>query len=353
MREYIANLTYTHKGVLFMGCTVDTNYKAKGLDCIKLTTPKYFAVISPLTGSAVFRLHDNINNIEVFRYSESCSLDEYNDAREIWGLPTLYLPNRFDRGVLKTSDAVYQLPVNETDLVNHIHGWVHKREHTVENTFANDEKAVLTTSFTFTDKDEMFEYFPLRFRIEYTFTLSDEKGLVQEIKLINQSEKALPVSICTHTCISAPLSPDGSEETMRLCVPILEKCELDERCLPTEKMLPLSDWDMEYKNGTKRPTLQVISNDMYTAADNLLDGESFYGVIITDTKTGRRLCNEVSKEFKFWNMWNHDGDKGYFCPEPMTAMINAPNLSLPREVSGYNELSSGEVFTCSQRFFTL
>lgn len=85
---------------------------------------------------------------------------------------------------------------------------------------------------------------------------------------------------------------------------------------------------------------------------NSLDGKDFYGAVITDTDTGHRILNEVSKEFKFWNMWNDNGDKGYFCPEPMTAMINSPNLSLPREVSGYTEIARGESFVCSQRFFT-
>ena len=36
-----------------------------------------------------------------------------------------------------------------------------------------------------------------------------------------------------------------------------------------------ADWDIEYKKGLKRPTLQVISNDMYTAAMNTLDGKDF------------------------------------------------------------------------------
>jgi aldose 1-epimerase len=75
--------------------------------------------------------------------------------------------------------------------------------------------------------------------------------------------------------------------------------------------------------------------------------------VITDEATVRRIGNEVSPEFKFWNMWNDRGFNGYFCPEPMTAMINSANLSLPREVSGYRELAPGESFTCWQRFFTM
>ena len=320
-----------------MSCLIDVEYVFKGMKCVKLETEKYLAVVSPETGGAVLRFYDKANRIEIFRYREDCTAKKINEARVLWGLPTLYLANRFDGGVIKTSDGLYRLPINEEDLGNFLHGWVHNRSHSVEETYADEHKAVVKTCFCHDACDEMYKYFPLDFKISYTFTLSDEKGLEQEICLENKSDKMLPVSICTHTCINAPMTEGGREEAMRLCVPAEKKCELDERCLPTERLLELNDWDNEYKNGTKRPTLQVISNDMYTACMNSLDGKDFYGAVITDTDTGHRILNEVSKEFKFWNMWNDNGDKGYFCPEPMTAMINSPNLSLPREVSGRSE----------------
>ena len=110
---------------------------------------------------------------------------------------------------------------------------------------------------------------------------------------------------------------------------------------------------MRYTKGVMKPVLHSISNDMYTAGENVLNGNPFNGVIITDLENGRKICNEVSKEFKFWNIWNDKGYNGYFCPEPMTAMINSPNLSLPPEISGYSELAPGEKYSCWQRFFTL
>lgn len=331
---------------------IDLNYSFKGVNCVKMQTEKYTAVIAPSMGAAVLRLHDDKNGIEVFRFREDCTAQQIDAQREIWGLPTLYLPNRFDRGIIKTSDAVYHLPVNETKFDNHLHGWVHLRSHDVESSSADDKKCVLVTSFTFDKNDEMYGCFPIDFKISYRFTLSDEEGLTHEVTLTNNSDKALPVSICTHTCLNAPMCDGGQESTMRLSVPIGEKCGLTDRFLPDEKFLPLTDWDMEYKNGTKVPTGQVIENDMYKAEMNTYKGKDFYGTVITDTANGHTLCNEVSKEYKFWNMWNHDGDKGYFCPEPMTAMINSPNLSLPREVSGYTELGKDESFKCWQRFFT-
>lgn len=329
-----------------MSVCAENNYEFKGIPCVKLETEKYLAVVAPKMGGSVLRLRDKENDGEIFRYKEETTAEEIDSAREVWGLPTLYLPNRFDKGVLKTSDACYQFPINETLFDNFIHGWVHKREHTVELCETQDDTAVVKLSFTFGKDDPMYQYFPLDFIISYTFSLSDESGLVQEITLKNLSDKMLPVSICTHTCINAPVFKAGKESSLKLFVPVGKKCELDDRCLPTEKLLPLNDWDKEYLDG-KRPTLQNISNDMYTA---VYKGKN--ASVVVDCDTGLRLYNEVSEQFRFWNMWNDEGQKGYFCPEPMTAMINAPNLSLPGKTSGYSELAKDQTFSCSQRFYT-
>ncbi|MBR1864063.1 MAG: aldose 1-epimerase [Ruminococcus sp.] len=330
---------------------IDLEYSFKGIKCVKMQSDKYTAVIAPSMGAAVLRMRDDQNDLEIFRYKKYVDADTIDGQREIWGLPTLYLPNRFDKGILKTSDSVYNLPINEPLFDNFIHGWVHKRAHEIECYSEEGGKCVLITSYVFDENDEMYQYFPVDFKISYTFTLSKD-GLLQEIYLTSYSDKALPVTICTHTCLNAPLKDGGSEADMRLCVPVGEKCELNRRCLPTERLLPLADWDREYKLGTKVPTGQVIDNDMYTAVMGSYNGRDLYGAYVKDINSGHVLINEVSKEFRFWNMWNHSGDKGYFCPEPMTAMINSPNLSLPREQTGYTEISRGETFKCWQRFYT-
>ena len=330
---------------------IDLNYTFKGKDCVKMQSGKYTAVIAPSVGSSVLRFRDDENDLEIFKFRKFIPMKTIEEQREIWGLPTLYLPNRFDKGVLKTSDAVYELPINEPLFDNFIHGWVHKREHEIECYTAENGKCVLITSYVFDKNDEMYQYFPLDFKISYTFTISPE-GLRQDIYLTSNADKALPVSICTHTCINAPLKDGGDEADLRLSVPVGEKCELNRRCLPTEKLLPLADWDKEYKDGTKVPTGQPLDNDMYTAVMNSYKNKPFNGVVVKDLKSGHTLLNEVSEEFRFWNMWNDNGDKGYFCPEPMTAMINSANLTLGDDVTGYCELKKGETYKCWQRFYT-
>ncbi|MBQ9894238.1 MAG: aldose 1-epimerase [Ruminococcus sp.] len=324
-----------------------------GLSCVKLEAGGYEAYIANEVGSNVIRLRDNKNGMEFFRFNENNTADVIKQSAEVWGLPTLYLPNRFADGVLKTSDAVYQLPVNEkAPYNNHIHGFIHKRVHEIVEHNADSNCAWLKTRYVYDENDEFFKYLPVPFVAEYTFTLS-ENGLEQNIVFTNTSGgKVLPISIASHTTINAPFADGGKEEDIRLTVPIGKKCELNERCLPTEKFKALTMWDLEYKNGSKKPVLQVCDNDMYFGEYADLDGEKFHGVIAEDIASGKKLCYEVSEEYGFWIIWNDRGFNHYFCPEPMTAMIDAPNLSLAPDVTGYREIKPGESFKSHQRFFT-
>ncbi|MCD7811152.1 MAG: aldose 1-epimerase [Ruminococcus sp.] len=323
-----------------------------GTTCVKLSAGGYEALVAYEIGSNVIRLRDNKNSIEFFRFKDSNTAENIRQSAEVWGLPTLYLPNRFADGVLKTSDAVYHLPVNEkAPYSNHIHGFLHKRVHEVVEHKADDNCAWVKTRYVYDEKDEFFEYLPVRFTAEYTFTLS-RYGLEQTVKFTNCSDKMMPISLATHTTINSPFVDGAKEGDIRLTVPVGKKCELNSRCLPTERLRSLNMYDLEYKTGNKCPVLQDISNDMYFGEYTELDHEKFHGVIAEDIASGKKICYEVSEEYGFWIIWNDRGFNGYFCPEPMTAMINAPNLSLSDDVTGYREIKPAESFTAHQHFFT-
>lgn len=323
-----------------------------GTTCVRLSAGGYEALVAYEIGSNVIRLRDNTNGMEFFRYRDGNDAETIKQSAEVWGLPTLYLPNRFADGVLKTSDAVYHLPVNEkAPYNNHIHGFIHKRVHEVAEHGSDDNCAWVKTRYVYDEKDEFFEFLPVKFIAEYTFTLS-QYGLEKTVKFTNLSDKMLPMSLASHTTINSPFADGGKEGDIRLTVPIGKKCELNERCLPTERLKSLTMYDLEYKTGNKCPVLQDISNDMYTAEYADLDHEKFYGVIAEDTASGKKLCYQVSENYKFWIVWNDRGFNGYFCPEPMTAMIDAPNLSLPAETTGYCEVKPGDTYEAQERFFT-
>lgn len=325
----------------------------KGIEAVELSYDGYYAIVAPTIGTNVLRFRDNNKGMEIFRYSDEVTIGEILNAPEIWGLPTLYLPNRFDGGLLRTSDAIYQLPVNEDRFKNHLHGFIQKRAYKIKEMGADENHAFVTTTFTFDENDYFYNCFPIKFTVEITIDLSKD-GLRHTISLINKSKKMMPISICTHTTINAPFVDGGKQENILLQVPCEKKILFNKkRWLPTGKTRKLNDWDNEYKNGTKCPVLQDICNDMYTAGTIKLDDNDFYGTVMTDTESGKRICNEVDEKYKFWIVWNHEGFMNYFCPEPMTAQVNAPNLEMSAEQSGYTEIKPKQSYTVSQRFFTL
>lgn len=345
MRYYLKT-----KGMIYLNSTQFINFN--GISCIKLSAGGYEALVAYEIGSNVIRLRDNKNGMEFFRFKDSNTAEDIKQSAEVWGLPTLYLPNRFADGVLKTSDAVYNLPVNEkAPYNNHIHGFLHKRVHEVTEHYADDNCALVKTKYLYDENDEFFKFLPVKFIVEYTFTLS-QYGLEQTVKFTNLSDKMLPMSLATHTTINSPFVDDAKEGNIRLTVPIGKKCELNERCLPTERLKAPTMYDLEYKTGNKCPVLQDISNDMYFGGSTELDHEKFHGVIAEDIESGKKLCYEVSEQYKFWIIWNDRGFNGYFCPEPMTAMIDAPNLSLPADVTGYCEVKPQDSFEAHQHFFS-
>lgn len=322
-----------------------------GTSCVKMNAGGYEALVAYEIGCNVIRLRCIDKGMEFFRWNPDNTAETIKQSAEVWGLPTLYLPNRFADGKLKTSDAVYQLPVNEkAPYNNHIHGFLHKRTFEIVEHNADSNCAWVKARYVYDENDEFFQYLPIKFVAEYTFTLSAH-GLEQDICFTNVSNKMLPMSLASHTTINAPFVDGAQESDIRLTVPAGKKCELNERCLPTEKLKSLTMWDLEYKSGNKCPVLQVCDNDMYTGEYAELDGEKFHGVIAEDIASGKKLCYEVSEEYKFWIVWNDRGFNHYFCPEPMTAMIDAPNLSLPADITGYTEVKPGETFKAHQSFF--
>lgn len=323
----------------------------KGIEAVELAAGGYYAVVAPQIGSGVLRLRDNEKGMEIFRYRDDVSIAEIMNSTEVWGLPTLYLPNRFDGGLLKTSDGEYHLPVNEGKFGNHLHGFLQKRVHKIKALAAEDGKAYVTTEYVYDENDFFFSCFPVKFTAEITIELSD-KGMRHTIALTNNSDKMLPISIATHTTINAPFVDGGRQEDIRLQVPAVKRINFNKRrWLPDGTQSELDKHDKEYLSG-RVPVLKNICNEMYVGGTIKLDGEDFRGCVMTDTASGKRLCYEVDDKYKFWIVWNDKGFKNYFCPEPMTAQVNAPNLDMPREESGYEEIAPNGSYSVSQRFFT-
>lgn len=331
--------------------TSSKQIRLNGFPVIEMKAGGYLAIIAPTIGSNIARLRDCKNKIEILRYNKENPIKKLKSAPVIYGLPTLYLPNRLNRGRLRVSDATYQLPVNESFFQNHIHGFLHTRNHEIVEMTAKDGKAIAKTRYVYDENDAYFTYFPVKFQADYEFIL-DENGMHYNFTMTNCSNKQMPYGVCNHTAFKSPFVHTGNRRDVHIKLPVERRCILNKRQLPTGELRNLSFYDEKYANGTQLATKVPINNDMYVMRMGELDGEPFYGAIITDQKSGKRICYEVDETFRFFIVWNQRGTKDYFCPEPMTWMIDAPNLDLPAEVTGYTELAPGESKTIGQHIFT-
>ena len=92
-----------------------------GAPVIEMKAGGYLAIIAPTVGSNITRLRDCNKHIEILRYHKEHPMRKLVSNPETYGLPTLYIPNRLNHGVLKVSDATYQFPVNESRFQNYLH----------------------------------------------------------------------------------------------------------------------------------------------------------------------------------------------------------------------------------------
>ena len=319
--------------------------------CVELCAGGYYALFAPKIGGLMLRLKDVKNNFEILRFSESVSMQSIRENPVVHGLPTLYLPNRLHNGLLKTSEKTYNLPINEPAFGNFIHGFLHLREYTVTKISVIEDSATVSAEYIYDEKDEFFKFLPISFKAIITYTLS-EKGLEQNFTIENLSTAVLPVGVASHTAMNCIFSDNSNKDDLRININVDKKLPLNEHLVSTGELLELNEYDLQYKNGTLNPLTTSIDNDMYSVLDVELNDKFFYGVKISDCKTGETICYETGKEYKFWLLWNEWGNKGYCCPEPMSWMIDAPNLPLFDDKTGYVELKKGEKWSGYQHIFS-
>ncbi len=330
-----------------------TNKKFKGEPCIELNAGRYTALIAPRIGANILRLRDNENKLELVNYSYKVPMKFLRWPSLVHGMPSLLYPNRIAKGVFTTSHTTYNLPINTKWEDNYLHGFLHTRKYTVESVDTNtmEESATVTCKYIYNDKDVFFAHFPLAFTSYITYTLSPN-GLHYSMEIVNNSDKPLPVGLGNHTGFKAPFTRKSKKENLRISFPATKRVEIiDNLC--TGNLLELSEYDKGYTDGSMQPVLHDVDNEMYLLEKmDTPAKKDFHGIVISDISTGHQIYNEYSEEYPFVNLWNCGGKNDFFCAEPMTWMINAPNLNLLWDTTGYKEIQPGESYKAWQKLFS-
>jgi aldose 1-epimerase len=312
-----------------------------GEKAIFMSAGSYEAVVLPETGANLIKLVNTYYGVELLRTPES--LETLKERPQIYGIPVLFPPNRIDNGRFNSVGRNYSFPVNELDKNNHIHGFLHscKWDSDIDKDYSKDTVNA-RLSFKATESTNFFKYFPHDFEINLLYSLSPQ-GLKQEISVINQGTGQMPMGLGFHTAFNTPFHPESREEDYRIRVSAGKRWILNDRLLPTGNFKDLDDIEKKFKTTGISPS-EIIMDNHYTAEPFDINGTFFHGALIEDISKKLRLVYETGNKYKHWTIWNNGGHKGFVCPEPQSWAINAPNINLPDEITGFLTLKPGETW---------
>lgn len=314
---------------------------------ITLRAGDFEALVLPSLGAHLVALRDLRQGLHLLREPlgpDSPDLSSYRAHPVPYGMPLLFPPNRIADGRFTFDGRTYRFPINEPTLHNHLHGFFAQAPwQVVEERAGEDARLVLRHALR--ECDEVFRIFPHCLTLELDYTLSTA-GLRQEVRVRNDGELPLPFLLGFHTALRVPFAPRSSADDCLVAVNLGEQWELSERKLPTGRTVPKDAMAEAIAQGGGDPFAHPI-DALFSAAPTGGFGECR----ITDRRLGQRVVYQTDPAYRTWMLWNDDARGGFFCAEPMTCLVNAPNLDLPWDVSGMLALAPGEIWSATSRFF--
>ena len=268
------------------------------LDRINLKSGDWKASILPDFGGNLASLSFRGENLLRLPKKE----EERSETPFLYGSPLLLPPNRTRDGIFCFRGVQYELPVNEKEKNNHLHGLFYNAPFSIIS--ETKERCILC-------HQNRGNRYPFRFTILLTYLLSGE-GLKLEAKVQNDDDRAMPVVLGFHTTFVEP----------SICaVPIERRWERDERFLPTGRMLPLDTFEEKLKTGCRIGKKKLAG---------------YYTCVGHQVKVGSFLMT-TSDAFNQFVLFNGGGNQGYVCIEPQTGPVNGLNYA-----DGYQIIESGQ-----------
>jgi len=305
----------------------------------------YEAAVLPGVGANLITFRDTDKGYSFLREPSAEEMDAFKANPGIHGIPVLFPPNRYEDGTFTWNGRTYTFPVNEASTGNHLHGFFHTAEWTVEDFGANKTESYAAFQIVIDEQHPIYTFLPHRFTIKLRYALNAD-GLLQHVSVHNQGSEAMPCMVAFHTAINAPFAPNSSADDYRFTATIGKRWALNGRMLPTGQYQPLLPEEEAMKSTGVSPFWASMDNH-YTAEPR--NGRNV--MELTDAKEGVTLVYDVGTGFKQWMIWNNGATPGFFCPEPQLNLVNAPNVDLPDEVKGFVALEPGGIWEQSGRLY--
>lgn len=207
-----------------------------------------------------------------------------------YGNPMLMPPNRTEAGKFSFDGVAYQLPVNETERNNHLHGFLYLAKFTVT------EKTASSVTAVYENKGEGF---PFSYRATVHYSLGAD-GYRQSFTFQNLDIMDMPLTFALHTNFVAPKV---------LQVPLGKRWVTNDCFIPNGQLVE--------PEGTCKELI----------AGSASQGQIIDGFFLSN---GNTVCLDdlrftVSDNFDQWVLWNQNGDGGFVSVEPQRGAVNALN----------------------------
>lgn len=317
----------------------------QGEQAVWLRAGAYEAALLPAIGGNLIAFRNTENGHRYLREPEPSEMASFLASPAVHGIPVLYPPNRYEDGKLRWQGQVYQLPVNEENTGNHLHGYAHSSVWELVRYGADETEAYVEVKLTVDKSHVMHQYLPFTFSIRLRYGLS-ALGLQQQVTVVNEGDNVMPCLLAFHTAINAPFAPGSASSDYRMMATIGSRWELNDRMLPTGRFQPLLPEEEAMKGDGVNPFFAAMDNH-YTAVPQ--NGRN--RMELTDTRLGVTLVYDVGTSYKQWMIWNNGACGKYFCPEPQINLVNAPNTELPADEIGLFSLAPGEIWEETARLY--
>ncbi len=319
-----------------------------GLEAVKMEAGDYEAIMVPSVGASMVKLYNKAKDADVLRHPSQDDIETFKTRPQVYGLPLLFPPNRIEDGTYSYEGKVYKFPITIPAQNNYHHGILKSQPFIITRTAITDDYVEVEARF-FSNRinDVIYKDFPHEFECRMNYILSAD-GLEQTVTFVNDSEEPMPLGVGFHTPINIPFAGEGE---YKMWLSAGEQWELSEdRSLPTGKLLPLSGRLLELRSSGMDPVGEGIEVAL-TNKPFFIDGKEYSGAIFANARTGVKVFYEVDEQYQHWTIWNNGGAAGYMCPEPQTWAINAPNLKLPHEETGFQILEPGDAWSATTKIY--